>query len=39
MIFSSNPKNLKGEKIEKTKNQIECRYMSLENISKKLRGI
>lgn len=39
IIYSKNPNNLKGERIEKTKEQIECKYINLEDITKKLRGI
>lgn len=34
-VYSKNPKNLKGEKIGKTRNDIECKYITLEKISKK----
>lgn len=39
IVYSGNPKNLNGEKIEKSKKQIECRYIILEDVAKKLRGI
>jgi len=38
IVYSSNPQNLKGEQIAKTKNQIKCKYVSLEEITKKLKG-
>ena len=37
--YRKNPKELKGEKIEKNRDQIECRFMTLGEISDKLRGL
>lgn len=38
-VYSGNPGKLKGEKIAKTGKEIECKSVSLGDISKKLRGI
>ena len=38
-IYVGNPNNLKGEKITKEKNEIECKYLTLKKISDKLRGL
>lgn len=38
-VYPGNPQNLKGEKIGKTKEQIDCNCISLEDIAKKLRGM
>ena len=37
-IYRKNPKELKGEKIVKIREEIECRFMTLGEISSKLRG-
>jgi len=38
-VYVGNPNNLKGEKITKEKNEIECKYLTLKKISDKLRGL
>ncbi len=35
-IHSGNPENIKGEKIEKAQNNLECRYITLEELCKKI---
>ncbi|MCD6477459.1 MAG: 50S ribosomal protein L13 [Candidatus Aenigmarchaeota archaeon] len=37
-VYVGNPKGLDGKMIAKNKKDIECRYLTLEKISKKLRG-
>ena len=38
MIYSGNPKELKGEGIVKGKKDVECNFITLGDLSKKLRG-
>jgi len=38
-VYAGNPKDLSGERIGKTTEQIECKYINLGKISEKLRGI
>ncbi len=38
-VYTKNPDNLKGEKIAKTKNKIDCKFVTLGEVSKKLRGL
>ena len=35
-VYISNPKNLKGEKISKTVDELKVKYVTLEEISKEL---
>ncbi len=37
-IYEDNPKKLEGKKIQKTRKDLDCKYMTLEEISKKLKG-
>lgn len=38
-VYPGNPKNLKGEKIAKTSEHVDCKFISLGEISKKMRGM